>query len=463
MGSMPFHFLKPPFSRSELLRDEVVMPDACKVCAGPGVRRSLLGHQVVLNRGSQLGEPALCLDRFEDPVEAEGRHHVLEHSAHAQGVVAVRRVQYENAGAVEGSDVGRHTLRADVGPMAVEEAEAADRRGVGAEAGVAAGGRLHPGPRGAIPSNQALSGIPDEAIRQEDVQLTIVPDATHREGVSPMCARIDNDQRLVVKDGSQRADPSSSLGPVSDRSSMFTQLGFDVAGNGPAKSCVRHDGDQSFEPMLHVEPGHSDPGHGVLVDAPAPPGQSGQRPHQLLGAGAHRFGQRSAASCFAPELRHYLVEHHGFRGALRQHVDESHRGRTPLDAGARQNRRHGEVPTQTRQQGRERFHRGRQALGASCPSSIRKPLHRGSVGRSGAGPHLRDEFIDQALYLRGHEGTLSAVIVGPEPSFRPAEWQRGEAGQTSTVTSMADINVGSRQHSSTATYDRHSELYNHLA
>ncbi|MFJ9727365.1 hypothetical protein ACIRP3_31870 [Streptomyces sp. NPDC101209] len=103
--------------------------------------------------------------------------------------------------------------------------------------------------------------------------------------------------------------------------------------------------------------------------------------------------------------------------ALRQHVDKSHGGRTPLDAGTCQNRCHGEVPTQTRQQGSERFYCGRQTLGASCPSSIRKPLHRGSVGRSGAGLHLRDEFIDQALYLRGHEGTLAAVIVDPEPSL----------------------------------------------
>lgn len=243
-----------------------------------------------------------------------------------------------------------------------------------------------------------------------------------------MCAGVDDDQRLVVKDGGQRADPSSRLGPVCDRGGTFAQVGFDVAGDGRTETFVRHDGDQGFEPVIHVEPGHGDTCHRALVDTPAPPGRSGQRPHQARAAGTHRFGQRPSAGCFGPEFRHHLVEHHGFRGTLRQHVDESRGGRTPLDAGARQNRGHGEVPAQTRQQRSEGFHGGRQALGATCLSGVRKPLQRGSVSGSGAGLHVCDEFVDQAGYLREHEGTLAGVTVRPEPLY--LEQPCGRRGQT---------------------------------
>lgn len=110
-----------------------------------------LGHQVVLDGGSQPGEPVLGLGGFQDPVETETRHHVLEHAPHPQGVAAVRRVQDEESGAVEGCHAGRRAFRPDVVPLAVEEAEVADRRARG------------PGPvRG-----------PQGPVRQEDAELAV--------------------------------------------------------------------------------------------------------------------------------------------------------------------------------------------------------------------------------------------------------------------------------------------------
>ncbi|EDY65229.1 conserved hypothetical protein [Streptomyces pristinaespiralis ATCC 25486] len=75
--------------------------------------------------------------------------------------------------------------------MAVEEAEAADRRGVRTEVGLTTGCPLGPGQRGAFPTDHALLGVTDEAVRQEDVHLAVVPYTAHRQGVSPERAGVE--------------------------------------------------------------------------------------------------------------------------------------------------------------------------------------------------------------------------------------------------------------------------------